>query len=167
MWRVPNYRVEALIAVTSFFSLLLINSGYYLWWGGFSFGPRHLIPMLTFLCLPLVFIPKRWFSSVVVLSLVSIMQMFIVVSTQIRVPDDFYRQIDKLGYFAYSSIYSFCLHRLLRGEYSSNIVNELLGVNTWLSLIPLLLDIIIINLVFFVGQTSPKRSSSLGNRTQM
>jgi hypothetical protein len=163
MLRVPNSRIESLIALTAFFSLLLINSGYYMWWGGFTFGPRHLIPMLTFLCLPLVFIPKRWFSSLVILSLVSIMQMFIVVSSQIRIPDNFYRQIDKISYFAYSSIYSYCLRRLLRGEFSSNIVNEFLGVNTWLSLVPLLLVIFIITLVFFVKQDFLKSSLSMGN----
>jgi hypothetical protein len=30
---------------------LLINSGYYYWDGGFSTGPRHIIPALPFICL--------------------------------------------------------------------------------------------------------------------
>jgi hypothetical protein len=122
MWRVPNYRVEAIIAVTAFFSLLMLISGVYGdWWGGWTFGPRYLIPMLTFLCLPLVFIPKHWFSSVVTLSLISIFQMFIAVSSRILVPDNPYRQINQLGYFAYSSIYSYCLPLLLDGKFSKNV----------------------------------------------
>jgi hypothetical protein len=32
----------------------LLNSSYYLWWGGASAGPRHVLPMLPFLCLPLM-----------------------------------------------------------------------------------------------------------------
>ena len=31
------------------------NASYYLWWGGGTFGPRFLIPMLPFLALPTVF----------------------------------------------------------------------------------------------------------------
>lgn len=35
---------------------LLHNSSYYMWWGGWSFGPRHLVPLvpLLALCLPSV-----------------------------------------------------------------------------------------------------------------
>jgi hypothetical protein len=29
--------------------LLLLNAGYYMWWGGAAMGPRHLIPGITFL----------------------------------------------------------------------------------------------------------------------
>ena len=32
---------------------LLLNSGYYMWDGGASLGPRHCVPMLAFLCLGL------------------------------------------------------------------------------------------------------------------
>jgi hypothetical protein len=30
-------------------TLLLLNAGYYMWWGGAASGPRHLIPGLAFL----------------------------------------------------------------------------------------------------------------------
>ena len=33
----------------SFLALLLANSGYYMWWGGASAGPRHLLPVLPVL----------------------------------------------------------------------------------------------------------------------
>jgi hypothetical protein len=33
----------------------LYNSSSIMWWGGFTIGPRYLIPMLPFLCLPIVF----------------------------------------------------------------------------------------------------------------
>ena len=29
---------------------LLLNAGYYMWWGGAALGPRHVIPALPFLC---------------------------------------------------------------------------------------------------------------------
>ena len=35
--------------------LLVLSSSYYMWWGGAAMGPRHLIPMLPFLALPIAF----------------------------------------------------------------------------------------------------------------
>ena len=167
MSRVSNYRVEALIAITAFFSLLILYSGFYNWYGGWTFGPRYLIPMLTLLCLPLAFIPKRWFAGVVSLGLISILQMFIAVSSLIIIPDNFYKQFDKLGYFAYSSIYSYCLQLLLDGEFSTNIGNKLFGLDTWVSLIPLLVVILIITSVFFVRRGDTKSLPSLQNRASV
>jgi hypothetical protein len=150
MSRIPTFKIEALIAITVFLYLVILYSGFYNWYGGWTFGPRYLIPMLTFMCLPLVFVPERLFSSVVILGLVSIIQMFIVVCSLIVVPDNFYKQIDKLGYFEYSSIYSYCFKLLLDGEFSTNIGNKLLGLNTWVSLVPVISVIMIITLLFFV-----------------
>jgi hypothetical protein len=164
MWRVPGYRAEALVALAAFLSLLLINSGHYLWWGGYAFGPRHLTPMLPFLCLPLVFIPKRWFLGVVILSLISIMQMFIVVSSRILVQDDYYRQIDQRSYFAYTSIYSECLQTLFDGKFSSNIAHKFFGLNTWSSLVPISLVILVITLVFVIQWYYSKSLPVLENR---
>ena len=150
MWRGSKYRAEALIAAVAFFSLLILYSGFYAWWGAWTFGPRYLIPMLTFLCLPLVFIPARWFFSVVILGSISIVQMFIPVSTQVLVPDHFIKTIDQAGYFAYSTIYDYCLPLLLDGEVSRNIGIRLLSLSPWLSLVPPLGVVFIITLFFLV-----------------
>jgi hypothetical protein len=142
MFRAQQYRAEATIAITTFFSYLLINSGYYMWWGGWSFGPRHLIPMLPFLCLPLVFVPKRLFFLVVILGLVSVSQMLIVAASTLAVPDEIIQRIDALKYFQYSSIYSYCLPRLLRGQYGPNLGRQLFGLPNWTSLLPIMLVIL-------------------------
>lgn len=164
MSRISKYRGEALIVITAFFSLLILYSGFYAWWGAWTFGPRYLIPMLTFLCLPLVFIPKRWFLSVVILGIISIMQMFIVVASRIIVPDDFIKKIDQVGYFAYSTIYSYCLPLLLDGKFSKNIGVKLFGLNTWISLVPPFLVLLIITLVFYVWPDYSKSSPPLQNQ---
>ena len=163
MLRTSNYRAEALVAITAFFSLLILYSGFPFWWGGYTFGPRYLVPMLTFLCLPLAFIPKRWFPSIVILGLVSVIQMFIVVSSLILVPDDIFYQIEKLAYFGYSSIYSVCLKLLINGEFSHNVGNQFLGLNTWVSLIPLFMIIFVITLFFFLRRDNTKSFSSQKN----
>ena len=156
MWRVPGYKFEALISITSFFSLLILYSGFYNWYGGWTFGPRYLIPMLTFMCLPLAFLPRPWFSGVVILGLISITGMFIATTSSIIVPDTSYKLIDTLGYFQYSSIYSYCLPLLLDGEFATNIGNKLLGLNTWVSLVPVLIVMLIITVVFFTMRDESK-----------
>lgn len=35
-------------------SMLLLSAGYFMWWGGTAFGPRHVIPALPFWCLGLL-----------------------------------------------------------------------------------------------------------------
>ncbi len=46
-FRTRDVAVEAGLAVL--LSLLFLNAGYYMWWGGASTGPRHLIPGLVYL----------------------------------------------------------------------------------------------------------------------
>lgn len=161
MSREPGYRVEALIAITALFSLLILYSGFPFWWGGWNFGPRYLVPMLCFMCLPLVFTPRRWFSSVIILGIISIIQMFIVVSSLIIIPDDFIKQIDKVGYFGYSSIYSFCLKLLLEGNFSANLGIKFLGLNPWVSLLPVLAVLIGFTLLFYLRRDDAQSLLSL------
>lgn len=63
LWRRPDLR--PLLVMCAFVTLyfVLLNSSYYMWWGGASAGPRHIVPGLPFLCLPLVgllSLNKRW-----------------------------------------------------------------------------------------------------------
>jgi hypothetical protein len=45
-------------AVVAYF--ILLNASYYLWSGGASSGPRHVVPMLPFLCVGLAGVPRGW-----------------------------------------------------------------------------------------------------------
>jgi len=47
-------RTSLAIALAFLLALLLYNAGYYMWWGGWAYAPRHLIPSLPFLALGLV-----------------------------------------------------------------------------------------------------------------
>lgn len=47
--RRKSQRGTACAALLFFTGLLLYNAGYYMWWGGWSYAPRHLIPALTLL----------------------------------------------------------------------------------------------------------------------
>jgi hypothetical protein len=137
MFRDRRYRPEALITTVAFLGFLIMDSGYFMWWGGFAFGPRHIIPMLPFLCLPLIFVPRRLFFLVAILGLFSIGQMFIVAASEILVPDDWIRKISKLNWFQFSTIYSYCLKQLLEGNFAWNLGSQLLGLKNWISLLPI------------------------------
>jgi hypothetical protein len=43
----------AVTAILVVLSYLAINAGYYYWDGGFSTGPRHIVPAIPFMCLAL------------------------------------------------------------------------------------------------------------------
>ncbi|GAB4325897.1 MAG: hypothetical protein Kow0059_22160 [Candidatus Sumerlaeia bacterium] len=46
--RTSPWRHEAALSLALIVIYLLFNSSYYMWWGGWAMGPRHLIPMLPF-----------------------------------------------------------------------------------------------------------------------
>jgi hypothetical protein len=147
-----QYRVEGLVIVFSSVFYLLLNSGYFMWWGGASFGPRHLIPMLPFLAIPLVFVPRRLFPLVIILGIISIAQMFIPLAGFIQVPDDNFSNIGSLGTFAYSTIYSYCLPQLLKGYFTFNLGEKILGLKSWIILVPNLLAILVTTGVFILDE---------------
>jgi hypothetical protein len=136
-----QHRVELAVAAIACAAYLLLNAGYFLWWGGHSFTPRQIVPMLPFLCLPLIFVPKKLFPLVIVLTVVSVAQMGIVTASQILIPDEFIAQLPTSGFFYYSTIYSYCLHQLITGQFAWNIGHAVFGLKNWASLLPLVLII--------------------------
>jgi hypothetical protein len=59
--REPSTGVAASAIIGVICSFLWINASYYYWDGGWSTGPRHLVPMLPLSCLPLAFAWPRAF----------------------------------------------------------------------------------------------------------
>jgi len=138
--------------VCVFIVYVTITSGYFQWWGGYSAGPRHIIPMIPFLCFLLIFLPRRLFPWFTGLTVISIAQMLIVVASEVIVPATPMENFQKLGFFEYSTIYSFCLPELVNGKFTWNLGIDLLGINGWASLVPVVLAITGV-LVYF-GQIS-------------
>ncbi|HEX5688546.1 MAG TPA: hypothetical protein VFX76_01005 [Roseiflexaceae bacterium] len=155
MFRDSRYRLEAAVSAFALVVYLLVNSGYYMWWGGWAFGPRHLIPMLPFLCLPLMFVPRRWFPIVVALCVVSVFQMLVVTATVAQVPDEHVKQVDQLRFFEYTSIYSYCWNKLVEGKVTWTIGQSWLGLQGWTSFVPIVL-LWLGGTSLFVEQRSPE-----------
>jgi hypothetical protein len=63
LWTKNAQRRLLLLSAGMVAYFVLLNSSYYMWWGGASGGPRHVLPMVPFLALPLVeLLPrKRWY----------------------------------------------------------------------------------------------------------
>jgi len=139
MLSTKQFRVEFALAAFACGAYLLLNAGYFLWWGGDSFAPRHVIPMLPFLCLPLVFVPRKLFPVVIVLTFVSMVQMGIVVASKVLIQDDFIATLSSSGFFAHSAIYDYCLQQLIDGNFAWNLGQAVFGLKGWVSLLPLAL----------------------------
>lgn len=74
MARRPRWRAEAVLCGAIFLSFLLVNAGFGLWWGGFTYTARHLVPAVPFLVLPLAFLSPRWRWAAIPLAVVSAVQ---------------------------------------------------------------------------------------------
>jgi hypothetical protein len=55
-----KFKIEALLISALLIAFIVINSSWWAWWGGVSFGPRHLVPITPFLTLPLIFIISKY-----------------------------------------------------------------------------------------------------------
>jgi hypothetical protein len=155
LWRDKRYRLEGIIVLIAFISYLLINSGYSIWWGGWSFGPRHLIPMLLFLSIPLVLVPRRLIPLVIILTVISIGQMFIPLAGRTLVPDTYFIESTHLKFFGYSSIYSYSWQQLLMGNFTSNLGEKLFGLKKWMIFLPNVLAILAVTGVFVMKEKEP------------
>ncbi len=159
LWRDKRYRLEGIIVLVAFISYLLINAGYYLWWGGASFGPRHLIPMLLFLSIPLVLVPRRLVPLMIILTVISIGQMFIPLAGRTLVPDNYFFENEHLKFFGYSSIYSYSWQQLLNGNFAYNLGGALLGLKKWMVFLPNVLAILVTTGIFIAWEKRlPKNS---------
>ena len=55
MWKEGSARLELMVGGSIVAFYFLFNASYVFWDGGWSFGPRHVVPMLAFLYLPIAF----------------------------------------------------------------------------------------------------------------
>ena len=149
---------ELALAAIACVAYLLLNAGYFMWWGGWSFGVRQIIPMLPFLCLPLIFVPKKIFPLVIGLTFISVAQMVIVAASNVRIPDEYFVKIAQLGFFEYSAIYSNCLQKLISGNFAWNLGQALFSLKNWASLLPISVTILAATLFMAFSPTRLDRS---------
>jgi hypothetical protein len=159
MWRNPQYRPEAAFSLGVILLYFVALSGYYMWWGGLSFTPRHLIPVLPFFGIPLAFLPKQFRMVLLLLALVSIAQMLVVTSTTYFGLYEMLKNISTDRFYAMfqnSTIYTIYLPNFLSQSLSTNRGQEFFGLKGHLSLLPLLIAETILLILFIVLTRTPK-----------
>lgn len=47
-------------------SFIILNASYYMWWGGWTYGPRHMIPAMVFMTLPAFLIKSKSLRTIII-----------------------------------------------------------------------------------------------------
>ena len=77
MWRLRSLRPELAVSAVIVLVFLLLNASYFPWDGDASLGPRHIVQMLVFLCVPLSFGLGKHLGLATVLLAVSVVHMLV------------------------------------------------------------------------------------------
>lgn len=126
-----QWRGEWWVSIWAVISFFLFNSSSIMWQGGYSVGPRYLVPMLPFLALGLGqmlnrFGKKPWLKvSLIILTLWSVFAIWTETIGGQFFPD-----------WTTDPLWNFSLPRLLQGDIARNL-GMVLGLKGWFSLIPL------------------------------
>jgi hypothetical protein len=59
-WQEKRWRAEWWVITLSVIAMYFFNASSDMWWGGFSIGPRYILPSLPFLILPIAGTLSRW-----------------------------------------------------------------------------------------------------------
>lgn len=140
MWRSRRYRAEAALSFCIVLAYATMFSGYFQWWGGRTFTPRHLIPAVVFFSVPLAFVPRILRTTAIGLGALSMAQMFVVVASRdlgierlLRV----YKAGSLFQMFQNSMIYSVYLQNFMARVLAPNLGSIFVGLAGYKSLIPL------------------------------
>lgn len=153
MYRQPVWRKEFWVSLLSVILFFLFNSSYYMWWGGWALGPRHVIPILPFLVLPIAFLPRKYWKYVCVFIALSIVFMWVGVVVNPQIPES-----------QHNPLFGYAVHQFIQGIFSQN-----LGKLIMITYVPVyapacgddgiyLMGIIMIFWIWFLIRKTPKES---------
>jgi hypothetical protein len=131
------------VGAIALLALYLANAGYYMWWGGASAGPRHLVPALGVLGFGLARVWQRPRARpfVIVVGALSIAIMLGLTAVGIETPE------------SGDAIFDFVLPRLEAGEVSSlpsaTNLGLLLGLSPLLSIVPWIAWLVLVGRVLW------------------
>jgi hypothetical protein len=65
-----NWRPEAILSFCIVAGYFVFNASYYMWWGGWAIGARHLLPMIPFMMPALIWVLRKnlWYSGLLYLA---------------------------------------------------------------------------------------------------
>lgn len=144
-------RLKALLSLFVVAGFLTINSGYYMWWGGWTNGARLLIPAIPFLALEAVEIAKRSiiFKALLILTgIASIILTFIPAAVDPQTPQGYNKFATELLQPSLSTppvspILKMQFPAFMEGNLGRNFGNHILGLKGINSLTPLFIWMIL------------------------
>lgn len=127
-------------------AFVLYNASSAMWWGGHTIGPRYLVPMLPFLCLPIIFTFNRLLTQfrgqILITILVQLSIILITISLiggQLWPPVEIFPTDARLM-TSTSQLVEYTLPMLREGNITRNF-GQIVGLKSYLSLLPLLVII--------------------------
>jgi hypothetical protein len=142
MAKESKYRAELILSLTAIIGYILLISGYYMWWGGVSYTPRHLIPILPLFILPLAFLPKKYSIIIFITAIISIFQNMSIAACTTDGLNVYLKSImvgSHLSGLNGMPLYQVCLPNILAGNLMNNRGLQLLGLKGLTSFTPLLI----------------------------
>ncbi|HLF25342.1 MAG TPA: hypothetical protein VJG32_03305 [Anaerolineae bacterium] len=131
-WKARAWRAEWVVCGWAIASFFVFNASSVMWQGGYSIGPRYLVPMLPFAAVPLAFglamaLRRRW--SMIVVGMMGLWSLAAVWALTIggqSYPD-----------YTLNPLFNYALPKLANGDIARNL-GMLLGLRGWASLLPLI-----------------------------
>lgn len=140
-----EYRAEAILCFSVIFLYVLMFSGYYMWWGGLSFTPRHIIPILPMFVLPLAFVPEMLVIPLTLGTAISVFQNLVLTASGFDGLGPYLNQHlrpiwKKHGILQPRGIlvYDVCLPNVVKGNLVNNRGLDLFNLSASYSLLPLM-----------------------------
>jgi hypothetical protein len=155
LWNRRQWRAEFWLSTLGLVGFFLFNSASIMWWGGYSIGPRYLVPILPFLTWPLIMWLDHWGNRLWIyfLTMVLTLWSFLLVWGETlggqAFPPDTIR--DTLGGYTWP--------HLRAGDIARNL-GMILDLKGWMSLLPLTVVLTLLLLVLVRRPSSKKAQDS-------
>ena len=157
MQRERNYWAEFIDVTSTILAYFLAISGLKIWWGGDAFSVRHLIPILPFFGIFMIFLPRKYYLLFIGLGLISFFQMLIASATIYHFFDQYIRETLQQGLvFSWktSLLYREMLPKLLHHRLTFTWGQYLFGLESWYFnlAIPTIAAIVLLIVFYFVSK---------------
>jgi len=147
-WRDRSHRAEFVVVFSSIIIFILVNASYgdsvIYWGGGTATGPRHMLPVIPFMALVLVYLPSRWDYLFASLALTSALLMLIATAVDPHLPYEYENPLRDFswpafarGDFGYDNLVYFGGSNQLVGDAAAFNIGKLAGLPGWMQLWPL------------------------------
>ena len=156
-----KWRTEFVVVTSMILVYFLAISGLKIWWGGDAFTVRHLIPVIPFFGIFLMFLPRKYLPLLIGSGLVSFFHMLVASATTYQPFDRYIRETLEKGFvFSWNTslLYQRLLPRLLDNKLGFTWGQTLFGFESWYLnlLVPLLASFVLLIVFYFVGRREDK-----------